>query len=67
MTPSDPPGATLLTLQQAIRFCRVSPKVFRSRVLPGLPFVDFSAPGASRRTRRFRPADLDARIDELVR
>lgn len=63
----DPSREGLLTLREAITFCGVSAKVFRSRVLPGLPCVDFSKPEATRRTRRFRPADLDARLNELVR
>lgn len=57
----------LLTMQEARHYCGVSEKTFRSRILPGLSFVDLSGPTASRRIRRFRREELDSRLIAMQR
>jgi len=60
-------SAQLLTMEEACRHCCVSEKTFRTSILPGLSFVDLSRPTASRRTRRFRREELDARLIAMQR
>lgn len=60
-------GARLLGVSAAAKHLGVSVKTFRDRIMPHVPVVNISAPGAERQRRLFSVEGLEETIRQLQR